>query len=123
MIDANHEFAVMQAVTVTAASTNVYDFGAANPNQGAGGWRARAVTPGNWTGTSPTAQASLQDSADNSAWLLLLGAETFAVDGAASVLLFDGGLPTEHRRYVRFNWTTGGTSPSGSINAYLYNFK
>lgn len=63
------------------------------------------------TGTSPTMDVTIEDSADNSSFAAITGAAFTQVAGTASaqklVISKD-----EARRYVRVKYTIGGTSPS-----------
>ena len=71
------------------------------------------------TGTSPTLDVTIEDSADNSSFAAISGAAFTQVGAAASaqklVISKDSA-----RRYVRIKYTIGGTTPSFtfSVNAF-----
>lgn len=111
-----------QAVTATAASTDVIDFGQANPNVGLDD-RSNMVITVDTAATAAgaaTVTFSVQDSADNS---------TFA-DVAVSAAIGMGDLvagyqhiipmPTKLRRYCRVNYTVAtGPLTAGAFSAQV----
>lgn len=126
MIDKNLLMSDAQAVTVASsdtASTNVIDFGLANPDLGAG-------TPVYWvlevhttvtSGGSATLQVTLQDSADNSTFATLIQTEAFAkavlVAGFQMIVI---PLPAKFARYLRTLYDVGTADlTAGNFNSYL----
>jgi len=70
------------------------------------------------TGTSPTLDVTIEDSADNSSFAAISGAAfTQVVDAASAQKLVVN--KDSARRYVRIKYTVGGTTPSFtfSVNA------
>ena len=70
------------------------------------------------TGTSPTLDVTIEDSADNSSFAAITGAAfTQVVDAASAQKLVVN--KDSARRYVRVKYTVGGTTPSFtfSVNA------
>lgn len=111
-----------QAVTASAASTDVIDFGQANPNVGMDGTSKMVVTVDEAATASgaATVAISVQDSADNS---------TFA-DVAVTVPIPKGTLvagyqhvipmPTKLRRYCRVYYTVAtGPLTAGKFSAQI----
>lgn len=111
-----------QAVTTTAASTDVIDLGQANPNLGLNDHTSLAIT----VDTSVTADGaatvtfSLQDSADNSSFADVVATAAIGkatlVAGAQIVLP----MPTKLRRYVRVYYTVAtGPLTAGKFSAQV----
>lgn len=122
IIDAQHLFSDAQALTATAASTNSIDLGVATTYIGSGEPMCvviqATVAMG---GTSPTMIATLQ-SDDNSSFSsasTVVVSPTFSsfAAGAKYVLPIPPGTATE--RYIRLNYTMGGTSPTITVDAFL----
>lgn len=111
-----------QAVTATAASTDVIDFGQVNPNSGLSDRLSMVVTVGE--GATATGAATVtfavQDSADNSSFADV--ASTAAIGKAslglgAQVVI---PMPVLHRRYVRLNYTVAtGPLTAGKFSAQV----
>lgn len=111
-----------QTVTATAASTDVIDFGQANPTTGLNpmmhmviGVDQAATAAG-----AATVVFSVQDSADNSTFADV--AATAAIGKAALTLgqQIVIPMPTAHRRYVRVNYTVGtGPLTAGQFSAQV----
>lgn len=70
------------------------------------------------TGTSPTLDVTIEDSADNSSFAAITGAAFTQVTGTASAQKLVVNKDSA-RRYVRVKYTIGGTTPSFtfSVNA------
>jgi hypothetical protein len=126
IIDAHQRFSVAQSLAATAVSTNVIDLGAER-RIGSGKPMAivivvtTALDGGN---ADETYTATIQTD-DNEAFA---SATTLAGTGAASlprgsaagtkfILPIPPGSATE--RYIRLNYTVGGTTPSGAVTAWL----
>lgn len=111
-----------QAVTASAASTDVIDFGQANPNSGLTDQLTMAVTVDEavTAAGAATVTFSVQDSADNSSFADV--AATAAIGKAAlplgaQVLI---PMPLQHRRYVRVNYTVAtGPLTAGRFSAQV----
>ncbi len=111
-----------QVVTVTAASTDVIDFGQLNPNSGMGQNTTVAITVDEVAAAAGAATVtfSVQDSADNSSFADV--AVTAAIGKAtlvagAQVLI---PMPVAHRRYVRAYYTVAtGPLTTGKFSAQI----
>jgi hypothetical protein len=111
-----------QAVTASAASTDVIDFGQANPNSGINRITTLAITVDE-TATAAgaaTVTFSVQDSADNSSFAdVAVTAATgkAALPAGAQVLIQ---MPVVHRRYVRAYYTVAtGPLTAGKFSAQI----
>ena len=111
-----------QAVTASAASTDVIDFGQANPNSGINHNTSLAITVDE-TATAAgaaTVTFSVQDSADNSSFAdVAVTAATgkAALPAGAQVLI---PMPVVHRRYVRAYYTVAtGPLTAGKFSAQI----
>lgn len=111
-----------QAVTVTAASTDVIDFGQVNPNSGLNLNTTLAITVDEAAAAAGAATVtfSIQDSADNSTFADV--AVTAAI-GKASLTAGQQVLipmPAKHRRYVRVYYTVAtGPLTAGKFSAQV----
>jgi len=120
-IDSQHLFSDAQALTATAASTNIIDLGG-DRNIGVGEPMAVVITCDvAMGGTSPTLVVTLQAD-DNSSFssastVLALPSLSALAAGAQLVLPVPQNLDTE--RYIRLNYTVGGTSPTVTLTAAL----
>lgn len=111
-----------QAVTSSAASTDVIDFGQANPNSGVGQNTTMAITVDEAATASGSATVtfSVQDSADNSTFADV--AVTAAIGKATLVAGYQHliPMPTKHRRYVRVYYTVAtGPLTAGKFSAQV----
>lgn len=111
-----------QAVTASAASTDVIDFGQANPNSGLNDNTSFAITVDEAAAAAGAATVtfSVQDSADNSTFADV--AVTTAI-GKASLTAGQQVLipmPAKHRRYVRVYYTVAtGPLTAGKFSAQI----
>lgn len=123
IIDAQHLFSDAQALSATGASTNIIDLGS-DRNIGLGEPMAVVVTidvAADRTTGDETYTVQLQTD-DNAAF-----SSAANVGGAYSILQYTAGsrfvipLPigTETERYLRLNYTLGGTTPSITVTAFL----
>lgn len=71
------------------------------------------------TGTTPTLDVKIQDSADNSVFADVAGAVFAQVTAAANVLLAIALDMDAVRRYIRAVATIGGTTPSFTFSVHL----
>ena len=111
-----------QAVTATAASTDVIDFGQKTPNTGLTDRLSMVITVGETATASGAATVtfSVQDSADNSTFADVVASAAIGkaalVAGAQIVIP----MPVQHRRYVRLNYTVGtGPLTAGKFSAQV----
>lgn len=128
-IDAQLQFSNGQALSATAASTNVIDLGPITPNTqrriGAGEPMAimlNVSTAADFTTGDETYSVTLQtDDADSFGSAATVAQWTIPASqltaGATIGLGVPKGVPVE--RYIRLNYTLGGTSPSVTLSAYL----
>lgn len=123
IIDAQLLFSDAQALTATAVSTNIIDLGA-DRNIGQGEPMAVVVcidVAADRTTGDETYTVTLQTD-DNAAF-----SSASSVGGAYSILVYPAGtrfvipLPagTETERFVRLNYTLGGTTPTITVTAFL----
>ena len=122
IIDYNLQVSNEQAVTATAASTDVIDFGQATPTTGLNplmhmviGVDEAATAAG-----AATVVFAIQDSADNSTFADV--AATAAIGKAALGLgqQIVIPMPTTHRRYLRVNYTVAtGPLTAGKFSAQV----
>lgn len=123
ILDASLELSDAQAVTVTAASTNVIDLTAVAPNIGRGGrlYLQVKVNEAATASGSATLDLAVQDSADNSSYAAIHSVPQFAkavLTAGAILLTFE--LPPKLRRYVRVYYTVGtGPLTAGKFDAYI----
>ena len=121
-IDKFLQVSTNQAVTASAPSTDVIDFGQANPNLGLSDHANLVVTVGTAVAAAGAATVTfvLQDSADNSSW-----ADVMASGPIPKALLTAGfhlalAMPPKLRRYVRVNYVVGtGPLTAGTFSAQV----
>lgn len=121
-IDKRLQVSSQQALTATAASTDVVDLGSASRNVGAGDpiWLvvlARVAL----AGTSPTLAVAIQTD-DNSAFssaATLETSQTYTALPVGSMIVLP--MPFTNERYVRANYTLGGTTPTATVDAFFTN--
>lgn len=111
-----------QAVTASAASTDVIDFGQANPDIGMAGWTEMVITVDEAAAAvgSATVAISVQDSADNSTFADV--AVTAAIPKATLALGYQHviPMPTKLRRYCRAYYTVAtGPLTAGKFSAQV----
>lgn len=121
IIDKRLQVSSAQALTATAASTDVLDLSQDRDiGPGAPIWLVVVPTVA-LAGTSPTLQVSIEtddNSSFSSAATLVTGKSltSFPV-GSAYVLA----LPYDNERYLRAKFTLGGTSPTCTVDAFFTN--
>lgn len=111
-----------QAVTASAASTDVIDYGQTNPNSGLNDNVTLAITVDEAATAAGAATVvfSVQDSADNSTF-----ADVYATPAIGKATLVAGyqiliPMPYKHRRYVRVNYTVAtGPLTAGKFSAQV----
>ena len=121
-IDKNLQVSNEQAVTASAASTDVIDYGQANPNAGLDDHSKLVITVdvAATASGSATVTFSLQDSADNSTFADV--AVTAAIAKADLVAGYQVviPMPTKLRRYVRAYYTVAtGPLTAGKFSAQV----
>jgi hypothetical protein len=122
MIDSKLVMSDKQAVTASAASTNVIDFGVANPGVADGKpvYVECTVDEAVTADGAGTVTFAVQDSADDSSFANIY---TTAAIGKATLVkgykVFRIALPAGTRRYVRCNYTVAtGPLTAGKFTAY-----
>lgn len=119
IIDAELQLSDAQALTATAASTNLIDLGV-DRDIGKGEPLALVITVDvALAGTSPTFQPAIQtddNAAFSSATTLLTGQSYSALAAGAKIVL---PIPDTNERYLRANYTLGGTSPTITVTAVV----
>lgn len=123
LIDAQHLYSDAQALTATAASTNLIDHGS-DRNLGIGvGLSVVIVVDVALDGTTAdeTYTATLQTD-DNASFSSATTVGTVTMTrGAAIGTRYIIAVPadTSMERYSRLNYTLGGTTPTGTVTAFL----
>jgi len=111
-----------QAVTATAASTDVIDFGQTDPNTGLHDRLDMVFTVGE-TATAEgaaTVTFAIQDSADNSSFATVVSSGSVPKASLVAGAQFILPMPATHRRYVRANYTVGtGPLTAGKFSAQV----
>lgn len=131
LMSAQQTFSDSQAVTTTAASENIIDLGATGTVLNAPAALVRDIGKGNPIaiivrldvaagGTSPTLVVTVETD-DNSGFAsatVRATSATIAGGAAGEEIWLNVYLPEEtNERYLRLNYTTGGTSPTHTITA------
>lgn len=111
-----------QAVTVTAPSTDIIDFGQAAPNTGLHDRLDMVVTVGAAAAAAgaATVAIAIQDSANGTTFadVITSGALPVANLGAGAQVILP--MPAIHRRYVRVNYTVAsGPLTAGTFSAQV----
>ncbi|MGL4396618.1 MAG: Bbp16 family capsid cement protein [Hyphomicrobium sp.] len=120
-IDKRLQVSSQQALTATAVSTDVIDLGSDRKiGPGEPMWLVVAFRVG-LAGTSPTFAPSIQtddNSGFSSATTLATGATLTAAPAGTLVIM---PMPMTNERYLRANFTMGGTTPTATIDAWFTN--
>ena len=111
-----------QAVTVTAASTDIIDFGQVTPDLGLSDRASMAITVDVSAAAAGAATVAfaVQDSADGAAFadVVVTGAVGKALLTAGTQIIIP--MPTSLRRYCRVNYTVGtGPLTAGKFSAQV----
>lgn len=121
MIDSRLEFSDAQAVTTTAVSTNVIDLGQ-DRNIGRGRPVYVVLTVDVAVGgTTPTFDIDLEtDDNEGFASAAVIASypqitDVNGLEGAQFVFT----VPYNNEQYLRLNYTSGGTTPTGTFSAHL----
>jgi hypothetical protein len=111
-----------QAVTATAASTDVIDFGQANPNVGLDDRSSMAITvdASATAAGAATVSFAVQDSADNVTFADVAVSANIAIATLVAGFQHIIPMPTKLRRYCRVNYTvTTGPLTAGAFSAQV----
>jgi hypothetical protein len=116
-----------QAITASAASTDVIDLGVANPNAGEGTPVNAVVTVTATFGSAAsdeTLTIAIQGSDDNGssdAFASVSTREAIPIASLTGGARFYIPLPKEHERYVRLYYTVAGSGnfTAGTVHSYL----
>jgi hypothetical protein len=130
IIDTRLQLSSQQALTATAASTNVLDLGAAPAGQIANAPYPRLIGPGSklffviaarvgLAGTSPTLQVAVQtdSSAAFGSPVTVLQSPTLSAFAAGQLLVLP--MPFSNKEFLRLYYTLGGTTPTCTVDAWL----
>lgn len=120
-VDAQQLFSDAQALTGTAVSTNIIDFGQ-DRNIGIGKPMAVVITADvALAGTSPTLAIAVQAD-DNSAFSsagTVATTPTYTALALGAQLVIPIPADTATERFMRLSYTLGGTTPTVTLTAYL----
>lgn len=133
MLSAEQIFSDSQALTVTAPSTNIIDLGATGTVLGAPAALVRDIGPGKPVefivqldvdsgGTTPTLDVEVQvDTVDSFASpTTVASSQQLAGGSAGDRVQLNCTLPEgTNQRYLRLNYTLGGTSPTYTVTASI----
>lgn len=119
ILDHELEFSDSQALTATAASTNVIDLGYADANAGTGEQTFIYVnSEADLGGTSPTVQIQVQVSnTEGSGYATILETEAMSAFNAGEYRVI--AVPKAKGRYLRLNYALTGTSPTATVSAHI----
>ncbi len=122
-IDSQNQFSDAQALTATAASTNLIDLGI-DGNLGIGEVMAVVVgvdVAADDTNSDETYSVAIQTD-DNSSFSSATTLGTITItrgDAAGTRKVFLLPKDTDMERYIRLNYTLGGTTPSVTVTSFL----
>lgn len=120
ILDSRLEFSVAQALTATAVSTNVVDLSS-----------DRNIGPGRSMWVVVQVDEALDDAEGNETYSVALQTSNTEGSGYADIATvslprgsaagtrFVIGMPYANDRYLRLNYTLGGTTPAGTVSAWL----
>ena len=125
LVDAILIFSDEQAITATAASTNVIDFGEANANLGAGTPLIINFIITEAFATLTSLQISLQQGATSTPATDLVNLPAIAAANLTKgAYIQEIMIPSQHLRYMRLYYTVAGSNATaGKIFAYIGNPK
>lgn len=117
------EVSLNQAITASAASTDVLDLGEVSPDRGTGKriWAECVVTEAFAASGAATLNIGIQDSADNSTYGDLVSTRAIPKTELLKGKSFAIDLPEgKHKRYLRLYYTvTNGPFTAGKITAHF----
>lgn len=120
-LDAQHLFSDAQAVTSTAVSTNVIDLGG-DHNVGIGEPMAVVITLDvgtDFTTGDETYVVTLQTGSSITPTTVIASKEIVGLQAAGTKFVMGVPADTSGERYLRLNFTHGGTSPTATYTAFL----
>lgn len=119
IIDSLLNISRSQAVTASGPSTDVIDLGATQQPVGGGGPLFLVAVLRAVGGTTPTFSMALQcdDNAGFSSARTLVTSETLTSPPAGTRVFL--AVPVTNERFLRANYTVGGTSPSFTVECFL----
>lgn len=121
IIDKRMQVSSSQALTATAASTDVIDLGSDRDiGPGRSMWLVVVAKTG-LGGTSPTLAVSVEtdDNSGFSSAATLLTGPTLAAAAFATGQIHVLPMPMTNERYIRAKFTLGGTSPTATVDAWF----
>jgi hypothetical protein len=120
ILDAQNIFSASQALTATAASTDIIDLGVGG-DLGRTEMRCRVSVPTAFSGgTSVQAVLQTDDNAGFSSATALFSSPVIAVASlTAGAIMMDIPVPSETERYLRVNYVVVGTPTAGAVDAFL----
>lgn len=128
MLDAQQLFSDAQALTATAVSTNIIDLGA-DRDIGRGEPMAVVLTTdvaADFTTGNETYQIDIEtdDNSGFSSAVVIARRLPVVTASPATNTLKTGGIlvipiPTDNERFLRINYTLGGTTPTWTVTAFL----
>lgn len=123
ILDAHNQFSDSQALTATAASTNIIDFGA-DRNIGIGEKLSAIVNievASDFTTGNETYVIGVETDDNSSFSSPAVLSTTTLVGSVAAGTIISIPIPADLRmeRYLRLNYTLGGTTPSVTLSAHL----
>lgn len=123
LIDKALQVSDKQAVTASAASADVIDFGQATPNTGLLAnqlYMQIGIAQTATAAGAATVQFVLQDSADGSSFADVVSTQAVALSGLTAGAQFVLPMPVKHRRYVRVNYVVAtGPLTAGKFSAQV----
>lgn len=120
-VDAQTFLSDAQALTASAASTNLYDLGS-DRNPGVGEPLALVVIGEvAMAGTSPTLVVGIQtdDNASFSSATTIIASQSVSALAAGGRIIVPLPADSSLERYIRAYYTVGGTTPTVTVSAYL----
>lgn len=124
IIDRRLQVSALQALTVTAPSTDVIDLGSQLRLIGPGDpmWWVIAARVG-LAGTAPTLAIAVQtdDASGFASPVTLLTSDTLAAADFPAGKLVVLPMAFKNERFLRLNYTLGGTTPTATVDAWLTN--
>lgn len=122
ILDAQALLSDAQALTATAASTNIYDAGA-DRDLGVGEPLGVAISvdvAADFTSTNETYQFDIETDDNSSFSSATVIARRIIVAGSLTAgARFVIPLPHDNERYLRINYTLGGTTPTVTVTAWI----
>lgn len=122
LIDKFLQVSSNQAVTATAASTDVIDFGQANPNTGMDDHSKMVITVGEAAAAAGAATVTfvVQDSADNASFADVISSAAIGKADLTAGKQVVIPMPTKLRRYCRVNYVVAtGPLTAGKFSAQV----